>query len=159
MARENSRNREQRRLAQAIERNLQITTTARLTVQETSGPLPNPDILKRYDELVPGAADRIIRLAETEATHRRSLEDKIVTAQVRDVHDDRIEGRIGQITAGVITVVVVTCGTYAIVHGYPLTGGALSGGTIISLVGIFIWGRTRKPAPEKPPEKSEQSIA
>ena len=36
-----------------------------------SGPLPDPDTLGRYDMVIPGAADRIIKIAENQAIHRQ----------------------------------------------------------------------------------------
>ena len=38
-----------------------------------SGPLPPPELLKQYDEVVPGAADRIISMAEAEQAHEADM--------------------------------------------------------------------------------------
>ena len=43
-----------------------------------SGPLPHPDIMKGYDDIVPGAAERILKMAENQQNHRFKLEEKIV---------------------------------------------------------------------------------
>lgn len=45
------------------------------------GPLPPPAILKGYDDLVPGAALRIIEMSEKEQEHRHKNEDEAVSAQ------------------------------------------------------------------------------
>lgn len=49
------------------------STNQEVTVQHEqhlfSGPLPAPDVPRGYDELLPGAAERIIRMAEKEQTH------------------------------------------------------------------------------------------
>lgn len=37
---------------------------------EFSGPLPPPQILGQYDEVLPGAAERILRMAEKQQDHR-----------------------------------------------------------------------------------------
>ena len=42
--------------------------------QSFQGPLPSPEAFASYEQTVPGAGDRILRLAEEEATHRRSQE-------------------------------------------------------------------------------------
>jgi hypothetical protein len=39
-----------------------------------SGPLPPPDLLAGYNAALPDGADRIVRLAEEQAAHRRRLE-------------------------------------------------------------------------------------
>ena len=41
---------------------------------EFHGPLPPPDIIREYESILPGSADRIFALAESEAVHRRELE-------------------------------------------------------------------------------------
>jgi uncharacterized membrane protein len=40
-----------------------------------SGPIPPPLILKQYDDLVPGAAARILAQAEQQTAHRIALEN------------------------------------------------------------------------------------
>jgi len=35
------------------------------------GPIPPPDILQGYDNILPGLADRIVSMAEAEGNHRR----------------------------------------------------------------------------------------
>lgn len=47
--------------------------------QNFSGPIPPPNIIAGYEEAVPGAADRIIRMAERQSAHRQKLE--LLTAQ------------------------------------------------------------------------------
>lgn len=44
-----------------------------------SGPLPDPEDFRRYEETLPGAADRILKIAEIEQTHRHKLSDKDMT--------------------------------------------------------------------------------
>lgn len=42
------------------------------------GPLPPPNILAGFEELLPGSADRIIQLTENEQSHRVNIESKAV---------------------------------------------------------------------------------
>ncbi len=37
------------------------------------GPLPPPDLLKQYEQTLPGIAERIVRMAEEEQAHRHTL--------------------------------------------------------------------------------------
>ncbi len=41
---------------------------------EFSGPLPPPEVLARYNEALHGGAERIVALAEEQASHRRRME-------------------------------------------------------------------------------------
>ena len=43
---------------------------------EFSGPLPPPNIIKGYEDILPGAADRILSMAENQAKHRQEIEKK-----------------------------------------------------------------------------------
>jgi uncharacterized membrane protein len=47
-----------------------------------SGPLPRPQDFAAYNQILPGAADRILTLAETQAAHRQLLELRAVTADM-----------------------------------------------------------------------------
>ena len=47
-----------------------------------AGPLPPPEVLKQYNEAVPDAAERILRMAEQQAAHRQKLEAKVVDSDI-----------------------------------------------------------------------------
>lgn len=56
--------------------------SAQQTITHYQGAIPHPDILRGMDDLVPGAAARIIKLAEDESIHRRKLEVMTVDANI-----------------------------------------------------------------------------
>ena len=45
--------------------------------QTFSGPLPPPDALKRYSDIIPNGAERIMAMAEEQSKHRRELEKNL----------------------------------------------------------------------------------
>jgi uncharacterized membrane protein len=47
------------------------------------GAIPPPELLARFDEIVPGAAARLILAAETESNHRRKLEQQAQDANIQ----------------------------------------------------------------------------
>ena len=51
---------------------------------EFSGPLPHPEILAKYENVFPGAAERIFQMAENQANHRRSMEKDSLHFSARD---------------------------------------------------------------------------
>ena len=51
--------------------------------QSFSGPLPPPQVLASYDQILPGCAERIIKMAEEQGLHRRAIE----TEQQRTVSE------------------------------------------------------------------------
>lgn len=101
------------------------------------GPLPAPEDLHRYDELVPGAANRIIAMAEREQAHRMNLEDLAQRSDIRH-RDDLVSSQqavargaftsdlFGQ-TAGTIVALCSLAGAvYTAVNGaYPAVSIAL----------------------------------
>jgi uncharacterized membrane protein len=163
VARLNQRNREERRLenklARALQNNVQVAPGARLTVEQmTTGPIPSAAEMQGYERAHAGLADRIVKMAEDEASHRRQLESTIATAQTRDILSGRLESRIGQLLAFGIATTIVVCGTVCILYGHEISGTALSGGTLASLVGIFIYGRHGRPSSGKPQEPAKTEM-
>ena len=63
--------------------------------QSFEGPLPPPAFLKQYDEALPGAADRILVLAESQSKHRMEIEKKLIHADIVDAEKGRQERRLG----------------------------------------------------------------
>lgn len=49
-----------------------------------SGPLPHPDTLQKYEQICPGAANRIIKMAEGQTNHRQKLESRVVDSNIRN---------------------------------------------------------------------------
>lgn len=61
------------------------TENARLLVQgHYSGPLPPPAHLEHYEHVLPGAAERIFNMTETEQRQRHSFENFLGSSSVRD---------------------------------------------------------------------------
>lgn len=57
---------------------------AKMIQSEFSGPIPPPSIIKGYEEIMPGTAERIIVMAENQAKHRQEMEKIMVNAEARD---------------------------------------------------------------------------
>ena len=113
-----------------------------------SGPIPPPALLQQYDDVFPGAAERIVAMAEREAAHRHNLEERIVQAQINEGSKHFSEARCGQICALTITLASLGVGAYTALHGYELAGSVLGVGGIGGIVTTFLLGR-------KPQEVSE----
>jgi len=104
------------------------------------GPLPHPDILKRYDEVMPGIADRIVAEFQAESLHRREQEKAALHAESR-------EAMRGQLFAFLTVVAAfITVGWLGWL-GHPAAAGAVAGTTIVGLVIAFIQGRKQPTVP------------
>jgi uncharacterized membrane protein len=54
-----------------------------LFAESFSGPLPHPDILAKFEQVLPGTSARIIKMAETQSEHRQALERCVVEGDTR----------------------------------------------------------------------------
>ena len=120
---------------------------------EFSGPIPPPSIIKGYEEVLPGSADRILTMAEKQSNHRQEMEKRIIRTESRDsllgiLFAFMLGG--GRIIAAVIMVILV-----------PKSAGAISGAVlgvtgVVSIIATFIKS-TRGSYNRKQGEKKEQS--
>ena len=106
-------------------------------LRASSGPLPPPEVLAGYDRIVPGAAERIISMAENQARHRQQIE-KIA------IESDSKDARLGLYFGLTIGLVAVIGGVTCIMSGHEV-GGTIVGGTgLTGLVGVFVYGSTQR---------------
>lgn len=108
---------------------------ARIIAQKFSGPIPPPSIIAGYEDVVPGAADRIIKMAEQQSQHRQNIELMETKAEIRDSLLGVIFAfglGVGCLAACVVTVIMVPQGAGAVC-------GSLLGVTGIgSIVAAFL---------------------
>ncbi len=103
------------------------------------GPLPHPEILEKYEQILPGAAERILSMAETQSRHRIGLETRVVDADITN-------SKRGLIFGFTIGLVGIGGGIYSIHLGHVISGSLLTGGALASLVGTFVYGSHKKRA-------------
>ena len=110
------------------------------TVQQTtfSGPIPHPELLRGYNEIVPGAAERILAMAERDAAHQRVMEAAALQAA-------RSEVRLGQWLGFCIGMAVLSTCIAALFLGSPWVASILGSTTVVGLVSVFVIGRLRRP--------------
>lgn len=115
--------------------------------QTFEGPLPPPSILSAYESIKPGFAERIIKMAEDEAAHRRAIEREIVKTELsNDSQERKYNAReilIGQILGFMIGVVTVLAGAFTSIKGQSMSGTFIGTGGVIGLVTVFIIRRKK----------------
>lgn len=112
-------------------------TVARMEYREMSGPLPDPETLRGFEEVAPGSAERIISMAEKQHAHRIALESMVVTSDVR------------RSWWGLVAAVATAFGFLAVALTLGLTGhetpaAVIGGTTVVGIVGTFIYGTERR---------------
>jgi uncharacterized membrane protein len=107
------------------------------------GPLPPPEQLRAYDEIIPGAAREIwddyrARVRHREELERRDqqMEQQALTANITVTRRAQLFAFAGAILFGMMAFVLV-------LTGHDAAGSVVFGTTIASLIGAFIAGRVR----------------
>ena len=98
-----------------------------------SGPLPSPEVLKEFNAIVPGSAERIIKMAENQSIHRRELEQKVIDSDIK-------RSKWGQILGFVIAISGLIVSGFVAIYGSAVAGSIIGVGTLASLVGVFMYG-------------------
>jgi uncharacterized membrane protein len=107
--------------------------------------LPSPELLREYNTIVPGAAERILAAFEQQAEHRRTMEAKDLEARIADT-------RRGQLYGLLIGLTAIVSGALTAIYGSALAGGFIGGGGVIGLVSVFVLGRYMGSHQQEPPK-------
>lgn len=106
----------------------------RAEMQVYSGPIPSANELRKYEDIVPGAADRILKMAEEQSRHRRKMESEMLVASIR-------AERVGQILGFLIFLVALVAGIVLMILGKDAIGLITSLGSLAAIIGLFIYSR------------------
>lgn len=137
MGRQSREKEERRQLARRVTdpappQQQQGTYNVRVEGISFRGPLPPPEVLQRYDQITPGLADRIVRMAEKNQDHRHNLENTVIPSRVK------LEQR-GQIIGALLGIAMIISGTAIVATGMPIVGVSIIGTTAVALAGLFVY--------------------
>jgi len=92
---------------------LELLSCAPMAVSSVhyQGPIPPASELTGINNVVPGGADRVIRMAESQARHRQDMEKVVITSQQSQTAQ-------GQWFAFIIALMLVAAGTFCILKGH-----------------------------------------
>jgi uncharacterized membrane protein len=117
------------------------------TVVTHSGPLPAPTTLREYEDMLPRAADRIVRMAERD-------QQFIHGYQLRRQKGLFIGTYLGQGFGFVLGLAAVTASVILVLNDKPLAGFATALLAAATLIGAAVWG---KMSPEKKATPSKEA--
>lgn len=126
-----------------------LATRTEATITAYRGPLPAPETLRAFDEVVPGLARQLTTLFDDQARHRMYLERKVVDSDVSQT-------RLGSVLGFVIVIAAVTAGTWLVSQGHSTEGVAAIIAAIASLAGVFVYG-TRSRQQERAEKNQQQN--
>lgn len=119
------------------------------------GPLPPPRQLIQYDEALPGAAERIMTMAENEQSHRHLNESRLVKGEI-------VLKFVGQAAAFLALILMILLVGYMVRSGYPIQAASLGVVMITGVVGLFLapkFFQRSDPAEVKPLPKPKKRVA
>lgn len=88
-------------------------------VEAFLGPLPPPSVMGGYEDVLPGSAERIIKLTESEVDHRHKMDERRLSIVSRD-------SLLGIILSFVLTLITLVIGLLTILK-VPGTAGTVAG--------------------------------
>lgn len=105
-----------------------------ITEESFSGPIPHPRTFKEYEAILPGSADRILKMAEDQQKHRMELEKMAVNKQLTQSGRGQVFGFIVFILGLILSVAFAKLGmeTFA---------GIFACSTLGILVTLFVTGK------------------
>lgn len=111
-----------------------------------NGPLPAPEDFQQYENVLPGAADRIITMAEKQLTHRTGIEKEIVDKNFK-------QSATGQIIGGFLAFTCIVLSFILGMYGHDWLAGLLATTTVIGVITVFVLNR--KPGQENDDSTNE----
>lgn len=118
-------------------------------IHTSPGPLPHPEILKQYENVYPGAAEKMFAMATEEGKHRMELEKQVVSGDLSRSFWGLCFGFSAVVIFGV-------CGTIAIMNGHDTAGATLATGATLGIATLFVTLQSGKSQPkESYPQLSE----
>lgn len=111
-----------------------MTAVAAFASAAFAGPLPPPDVLKGYEEVLEGSADRIFKMAEAQSAHRQSLESVAVNGGHR-------RSWWGLWLGFASTLVVMGLGAGMVFAGHDAAGATVMGIDVVGLAGVFVYAQ------------------
>lgn len=108
-----------------------------LRYEHYEGIFPPPMFLKGYEEVLPGAADRIFALTENNARNRIEINNKKLEIESRN-------SLLGLIFGFTITLSFLVGSVYLIAGGQQIAGTVIGTLDLVSLVSVFVIGTKQK---------------
>lgn len=127
--------------------------------EEYFGIIPSSKEMERYENICPGSADRILKMAEEELQHKRLLEtkeqDSIIQYREKALEADISIFKLGQLFGFLLLFVSWAGGFYLVIHNRKVEGYITVVSTILFYFAAVIY---RNKVEKKGKEEKENKI-
>ena len=103
-------------------------------MSQWAGPLPHPDALERYNQIVPTAAERILAMAESQHDHRLSIEKQVIDSNLS-------AQKLGTILGFIVAMTAIFGGVFLAYVGKETSGLSAIIAALVALAGVFVYGK------------------
>ncbi len=128
------------------------------------GPIPPPEVLRGFEDVVEGSAKQLIQLAENESIHRRQLESAAMSANIAaQEHQLTISqyqskavfrsDTIGQIFGLIVSLACIAGAIYLAINGQQTVAIALAAIPTAAVIRAF-FTRTHQVSPTQQPSST-----
>lgn len=114
-----------------------ITSLSIRKASSFSGPIPPPEILGKYNEILQDGAERIMKMAEHQSGHRIELEKHAIKEELK-------QSSRGQIFGFILAIIGMAIAFGLALLGHDTVAGIFGTTTIVGLVTIFVIGKKRQ---------------
>ena len=96
------------------------------------GLIPSPEILERYNAIIPGAATRILNMAEEQSRHRLAFEEALAEVDAKRMQQVVYSG-------SAIAMLCIGTGSLLVFFGRGAPGLVIVMAGILLFIGIFLY--------------------
>jgi len=107
-----------------------------------SGPLPPPAVLQGYEDVLPGAAERIVQMAEQEQRQRHAFDNSLAASVTR-------QQERGQQFAFLLGGGALALAAFMVYSGHPVYAIVTTVSSIATLAGAMLYRRHAEPPGSK----------
>ena len=119
-------------------------TKQQVIAQNWSGPLPPPDALARFDQIIPNGAERILRMTEQEQAHRLDTEKAALEANIQTGKESLALAKSGQLAGAFVSILSILCAVSSVWLGaHPTVSIALVSVPILGMVKALIGDKAK----------------
>lgn len=106
--------------------------------QEFNGPIPPPEILAQYDNIMPGLGQKIIDQFLSETAHRHDVESRTVEINKSIAESSMLERKHGQRYGFATFILMLLAIVYLAMNGHDNVAMVLGGTTMAAVIGLFL---------------------
>lgn len=112
------------------DRNEILTAAISEELLRYKGPLPSPKHFEAYENVLPGSADRILKMAEAEQQERHNNNRRMIEAQIS-------EFKKGQIIGAILVLLLIVVGGVLGFYGHDVLAGIVLT-AMVSVAIVFV---------------------